>query len=317
MQATSAVRSGRTPLTEEPRVTVLDGPRLDPLRPTVEEAMAAWSARVRADREQVERCREVADPADWYAPVADRFRADPRREGDATLEALRELARPPETWLDIGAGGGRYALPIALAVGEVVAVEPSPGMVEVLRAGMAEHGIGNVRVIAERWPLPAGMAVHADVVLMAHVGYDIEAIGPFLDAAEAAAGRVCVAAVAEEAMTTAASLFWEPVHGEPRVRLPALPELLVLLLARGRLPEVRLCPRQPAASESRDDLLIMARRQLWVRPGSSRDARLVRLVEETATEREGRWALDWSPTSIGIVTWRPRERRRDRPEHDP
>ncbi len=276
----------------------------DALRPDSADALEAWAARVRADREQVERSREVADPADFYAPVAQRFRHDPRRTDDAVLDVLRGLCRPDDSWLDVGAGGGRYALPIALLTREVVCVEPSAGMIEVLRQGMLEHGIGNVRIVEGRWPLP-GFERRADVSLMAHIGYDIEEIGPFLDAMEAATRRRCVAVLGESAMTTMATLFWQPVHGEPRVALPALPEFLTLLLARGRLPEVQLVDRKPPTFDSLDDLLSMARRQLWVRPGSAKDLELQRLVRGAASAREGRWAPEWSVSKIGIVTWEP------------
>jgi SAM-dependent methyltransferase len=282
----------------------------DALRPALPEALEAWARRVRADREQVSRCREVEDPSDFYAPVADRFRFDPGRVGDAVLDALLAQARPGDRWLDIGAGAGRYALPLALAVREVVALDPSPAMLAVLEEAMREHDIGNVALVEARWP-PASPASEphairaADVVLMAHVGYDIEAIGPFLDVAEAVARRRCVAIMGEGAMTTAATLLWGPVHAEPRVALPALPELLTLLLARGCLPEVTLAPRAASTFESFDDLLAMTRRQLWVRPGSARDARLRDLVEERATRRDEGWALDWSETRIGVVSWDP------------
>jgi SAM-dependent methyltransferase len=266
--------------------------------------LEAWAARVRADREQVERSREVADPTDFYAPVAQRFRYDPRRTGDAVLDVLQDWCRPDDVWLDIGAGGGRYSLPIALRTREVVCVEPSAGMIEVLRQGMREHGIENVRILESRWPL-AGFGDRADVSLMAHVGYDIEEIGPFLDAMEAATRRRCVAVLGEGAMTTTATLFWGPIHGEPRVALPALPELLTLLLARGRLPEVQLVDREPPTFDSLDELLSMARRQLWVRPGSEKDVELQRLVRDVASARDGRWSLDWRASKIGIVSWEP------------
>ena len=77
----------------------------------------------------------------------------------------------------------------------MIAVEPSAGMRGALRTGMGEHGIANVRIVAGRvagrrsselGELPA-----ADVALIAHVGYDIEAIGPFLDAMEAATRERC------------------------------------------------------------------------------------------------------------------------------
>ncbi len=288
--------------------------RPDALRPTAEQALATWAERVRADREQVERLRELADPSDYYAPTAERFRADPRRTDDQVLAALGAIARPNDAWLDIGAGGGRYALPIALVTREVFCVEPSEGMRTVLAAGAEEHEIGNLHVFEGRWPPTGWMdrgvveGLHVDVSLMAHVGYDIEAIGPFLDAMESVTSRLCVAVLSEGAMTTVATLLWQPVHDEPRAPLPALPELLALLLARGRLPEVSLVDRVASAFESRDDLLQMARRQLWVRPGSAKDRRVVDLVDELATERDDGWSLDWTTTRIGIVTWEPRDR---------
>jgi len=273
----------------------------DSLRPSDEDAMAAWRARVVADREQVESAREVADPADFYAPVTSRFRMDPRRTDDPSLNALLSLASGDDVWLDVGAGGGRYALPLALAVREVIAIDPSPSMLAALQDDASTVGIENVRVIEARWPMadsPAG-----DVALMAHVGYDIAEIGPFLAQLESASRRLCVGVMGESAMTTGATLFWELVHGEPRVRLPALPELLVLLAARGHVPEVRLVDRSLPSFGSLDEALTMARRQLWLREGSEKDEVLRRLASDTVTERDGRYAFEWQPTKIGIVSW--------------
>jgi SAM-dependent methyltransferase len=274
----------------------------DPLRPAVSDALAAWAARVRTDREQVDRSREVEDPADFYAPVTSRFRMDPRRADDQTLNVLLSLAQPEDVWLDVGSGAGRYALPLALAVREVVAIDPSAAMLAALREDAAQEGIANVRAVEGRWPL-VGESPIGGVVLMAHIGYDIGEIGPFLDAAEAAASRTCVAVMGESAMTTVATLFWEAIHGEPRVRLPALPELLVLLAARNRIPEVRLVDRTPPTFGSLDEAQAMARRQLWLREGSAKDRHLRDLVTQTVTVREGRYAFEWAPTRIGIVSW--------------
>ena len=155
---------------------------------------AAWAARVRANREQVDRLREVPDGPDFYAPVSGLFRADPARTDEPALDALLALVRPGETWLDIGAGAGRYALPIAAALatsgGSVVAIDPSSGMLDALREDAAASSISNIRVVEGRWPPPDPTPFAADVALMAHVGYDIEAIGPFLRAAEAVTRRL-------------------------------------------------------------------------------------------------------------------------------
>jgi SAM-dependent methyltransferase len=280
--------------------------RPDALRPSPEDALAAWAARVRADREQVTRCREVEDPADFYAPIAQRFAQDPERTDEPVLDALLALADPGDAWLDIGSGGGRYALPLARRVRQVVALEPSPAMLDVLRDGMAAHAIPNIEIVHGRWPDMAGSLPRVDVVLMAHVGYDIEDIGPFLSAAEAVSRR-CLMVMSEGATTTAATALWEPVHGEARVRLPALPELVTLLLALGRLPQVTLAERTPPAFESLEALLVMTRRQLWVRPGSVRDQRLTDLVRAKARPQASGWSLDWRSSKVGLVAWEPGE----------
>ena len=218
------------------------------LIPSAEEAAAAWADRVRADRAQVERYREEPERSDFYAPIAANFKADPRRDNDPVLNALLELVQPGETWLDIGAGGGRLALPLALKAKEVIALDASKGMLEILRECMSEYSVPNVRVIESRWP--AAKAPHADVALISAVGNDIEEMGAFLDAMEASAGRLCVAIQPSRPPASYAYPFWPRVHGVERIALPSLPELLALLLARGRIFNVRLFPRATMSFDS-------------------------------------------------------------------
>jgi SAM-dependent methyltransferase len=273
------------------------------LRPSAEAALEEWAARVRANREQVDRFREVPDAPDFYGSVAPMFQADPHRTDEPVLELLRELARPGETWLDIGAGAGRYALPLALRVGQVIALDASEGMLAALRSGMSEHGITNISTVHGRWP--TAEPLEADVALICHVGYDIEQIGPFLAAMEASARRRCAAVLFERRPTTPYDALWPEVHGQPRATLPALREFLVLLLARGRVFEVGLVERPPMSYPAPEQALDFARRQTWVQPGGPKDVRLQRLVAERLTERDGRYAFDWSPGRVALVSWSP------------
>jgi SAM-dependent methyltransferase len=278
----------------------------DVLRPEASNALEAWRRRVSANREQAERLREGTPPRDFYAAVAPDFRASPHRTDEPTLEYLRSLVRPGETWLDIGAGGGRYALPLALSAKRVIAVEPSEGMRAVLQAGMTEHGISNIEIVPARWPMEG--APSADVALIAHLGYDIEEIGPFLDAAEAAARRLCVAVLVTPSPPQPAERFWPPIHGEARVPLPSLTEFLTLLLARGRLFELRLFAREPLLHTDRDGPLRWLYQQLFVTPDSEKGRRLAALARDAITSRDGRWALPWSQAPVvGVVSWRPRD----------
>ncbi len=288
-------------------------PAAPALWPSKADALAAWAARVRDNREQVDRVREVPDPTDFYAPVSSLFRADPRRTDEPTLDLLLSLARPEDVWVDIGAGAGRYALPLALRVREVVAVEPSAGMVGALREGMVEHGISNIRVVEGGWPPGAPttgasipVAPRGDVALIAHLGYDIEPIGPFLDAMEAAASRLCVAVLMERQPSSIADAFWPIVHGEERVALPALREFLALLFARDRMFEVRLAERAPRGFDTREELASFLRRQLWVAEGGAKDRRFLAALDSRVVERDGGWSLaDQRTLPIGVVSWPP------------
>jgi SAM-dependent methyltransferase len=280
---------------------------------------ASWAARVRANREQVERVREAPEDADFYRPVSSLFRADPGRTQDPVLDALRSVVRPDDVVLDIGAGAGRYALPLAKVVREVIALDPSAAMLDALREAMAESGISNVRPIEARWPLdpaaPAAVAAHAalapfpvaDVALIAHVGYDVEAIGPFVDAMEAVTRRACVAVLMERSPGAMAAPFWHDVHGETRVPLPALPEFIELLLARGSRPEVRVVETERRRWAGRAELETFLRHQTWTLSGSERDGRLLAALDRRATEEpDGSVSLGEDSTlSIGVVVWSP------------
>jgi CTP:molybdopterin cytidylyltransferase MocA/SAM-dependent methyltransferase len=276
---------------------------------------SAWAARVLASAEQVDRFREVPDGADFYAPVTGLFRADPRRTDEPVLDSLLRLVEPGETWIDIGAGAGRYALPIALALapsgGRVIALDASPGMLDALIELQSEHGVTDVEVVETRWPPPAGGLARfaADVALIAHVGYDIESIGPFVDAMETVARRLCVAVLMERQPASIADPCWPPVHGEARVALPALTEFVELLRARDSEPSVEMVEREPRRFASRDELEGFLRRQVWVEPGSAADRRFRAALDELiVVDADGAVGLRGQrPLPIGIVTWDPRE----------
>jgi CTP:molybdopterin cytidylyltransferase MocA/precorrin-6B methylase 2 len=287
-----------------------DNPDIDTSGDLARLVEADWAARVRANREQVERIREVPDGTDFYAPVRSLFRADPTRTDDPILSVLLNLVRPGETWLDVGAGAGRFALPLARALdpsgGSVVAIDTSASILEALREIADDHGIENVRTVHTRWPPSDPAAFTSDVALIAHVGYDIEEIGAFVDALETAARRLCVAVLMEEAPASAADPFWPLVHGEPRVALPALADFIELLRARGCKPDVTRATIEPRRFEAREAIEGFARRQLWIDPAGLKEASFQAALEALIIRSVDGWAIgDRPPVKIGIVTWSP------------
>ncbi|HYI15668.1 MAG TPA: class I SAM-dependent methyltransferase [Thermomicrobiales bacterium] len=269
------------------------------LNPDPIELGNTWREQVEAEYEQVERLREWHE-SDYYAPIAHHFADDPRRTDDELLNELRAMSNPNATWLDIGAGGGRYALPLALSSRKVIAIDPSEGMLNVLRGSMAEHGIDNIDIHHLRWP-EGSDELQADFSLAAHVGYDIRDINGFLDGMDRTTSQRCCVVLMDRAPSGGFTRLWHQIHGEYRHQLPGAREFLHLLLARGAMPEVRLTWRQMRPM-GHDDIRESARRRLWLSEGSEKDQHLQRLLAEMP---EG---LDdfQLPSVIALITWQPR-----------
>lgn len=276
------------------------------LRPDLDELLEAWRLVVRAEREQVERLPDRPRPEDYYAPIAESFRGHSHTEpqSDPILDRLLAYVQPGEVWLDVGAGGGRFTLPLAGRAAKIYAIEPSAGMRNVLASAIAANGVTNVEVLDERWPAPS-QAPKGDVSFISHVGYDIEEIGGFLDEMEAHASRSCIAVLFKDAPMTYFAPLWRYVHGEERIVLPGLRELVALLFARGRTPAVELVSLGPRAYADVDTLHAASRRAIWVRPESELDARLAAAVRQLAVPVEAGVALAAVDRLVAIVSWRP------------
>jgi hypothetical protein len=179
-----------------------------------------------------------------------------------------------------------------------------------LREGAAEAGIANVRAIEGRWPPLADLRAAlgpdpvADVALIAHVGYDVEEIGPFVDAMEASARRLCVAVMMDRQPGSLAEGFWPPVHGEVRIRLPALPEFEELLRVRHREPRTTIVEQSPRRFESREHVERFVRRQLWIADGGEKERRFRAAFDELVVAVDGGFGLaGQAPFEVGVVEW--------------
>ena len=67
------------------------------------------------------------------------------------LERVMESVDAQSTVLDVGAGGGAFAVPLAGVAGRVTAVEPSPGQIARLKESAEKAGITNIRMVQKRW----------------------------------------------------------------------------------------------------------------------------------------------------------------------
>ena len=182
-------------------------------------AVETWGEMVRVEHEQSDRMRG-ARPTDHWTQYARQFKADPRRTDDELVERLRSRLQPDDTLLDVGAGGGRLALPLALSCRSVTAVEPSPSMCAVLRETAEENGI-DVGVVEAEWA--DAQVEAADVILCSHVIYVIEDIGAFVSKINSHARRLVLMVVFQSAPQSQMYQLWEQVHGNPGIHCRACP----------------------------------------------------------------------------------------------
>src|SRR5436305_5137731 len=129
-------------------------------------------------REREGASRGHSDPRYWDRRSASFARSTGSR-ADQFLEVLDPFLSPRKTLIDVGAGAGRHAIPLAARLEWVTAVEPSEGMRAHLPA------IPNLTAVARAWE-DADVAP-ADIVICSHVLYGVEEVESFVERMERAA----------------------------------------------------------------------------------------------------------------------------------
>ena len=103
------------------------------------------------------------------------------------------------------------------------------------------------------------------------------------------------------------SPIWTEVHGEQRIDMPGLPELLPVLWEMEIYPNVEMLP--PAATTraapNLETAIAMARHFLYVEAGSEKDERLREIAPRFVVETpEGVTMRGASERPQGVVWWR-------------
>ncbi len=269
---------------------------------------ARWTAIVRTEHEQAERVRQGEAAADYWKSFSHRF--VPPRDGDggrdASVDALLAIVRPDDTALDVGAGAGRIALPLAQRCREVVAVEPSEAMREKLTQAAAEWGVKNVRTVAAKWE--DAVVEPADVVICSHVLYTVPEPVQFVRKLEAHARRLVAVMMFEQSAASAYFPLWPLVHGEERLALPCLPEFEDLLKEMGVDYGCKpLPPREPRGFDNADQAVEESMARLFVAPGTPKARKLEQALRESLVPHDGGMRFKWAaPQRPWLVTWAPR-----------
>lgn len=267
-------------------------------------ALQAWKGRVSHHHAQSEAAQAGLPPqGDFWKPLAPAFRADPHRTGDTLVERLSRELRSDSTLLDVGGGAGRLALALALRCRRVTVVEPSESMLEELRIGAGAASIRNVTVVASTWE--AATVKPADAVLCSHVLYTVEDVDVFVRRLEAHAKKRVLLPMFMDGPQSHLSPFWERVHREERVVLPALKELLPVLWEMGIYPDLEMMESVPPPQyDDWDDALRDLRFRLYAQPDSEKDRLIQRAMKKLLIKSEDGLAIKGAgPRRLGLASW--------------
>jgi SAM-dependent methyltransferase len=137
------------------------------------------------------RTRKDRHPAAIWDKRAAAYQQVTRDEHEATERDLGFLdLRPEDTVLDMGAGTGRLAVPIAGRVAHVTALDPSGGMLSILRERMEQEKRSNYSCVQMRWEeVEIGRDIEPHDVVIAAFSLGFYDLGAALDKLDRAARR--------------------------------------------------------------------------------------------------------------------------------
>lgn len=218
--------------------------------PPAEYGDTDWNEVWKARQDRADSSRIAGDTShDWDRKEnAERYAAQSAGEFEKRIRmTLGDLAVNPSTRvLDIGAGPGTLAIPLAPKVKEITAVEPGAGMVAALKGRAGKEGIRNIACVQKTWEEvdPArDIAGPYDLVIasLSLTMHDILEAVQKMDAVSC--GEVCLYWFVDLP-------FWErmyadlmlPLHGRPWYSGPKTDCLWNVLYQAGIYADVRMLP---------------------------------------------------------------------------
>jgi SAM-dependent methyltransferase len=179
---------------------------------------------------------------------AERYDSTSRSEYDdrvmTTINGL-DITRESRV-LDIGAGPGTLAIPLASRVKEITAIEPGEGMTAIMAERMKKDGISNISIIRKRWEdvIPASDLAGQYDVVVASLSLTMEDIRLALRKMdEVSRGSVYLFWFVDmpfwERMYAD---LWEPLHGLPYHSGPKADCLFGVLYQMGIYANVEMLP---------------------------------------------------------------------------
>jgi len=234
-------------------------------------------------------------PTDYWDRRAPSYARITRDRTDSFLRVLEPYLSPRKTLIDVGAGAGRHAVPLAARLEWVTAVEPSEGM----RAQIPHRD--NITVVASTWQ-DADVA-QADLVICCHVLYGIEDPVSFLEKLQSSARERLFVMMREGPVPHPVTMLRRRLHGQPELPIPQFSDLFMLLMQMGIAPDVDFV-RYPVFNRYKDMDEAVADCQSLV--GDDWDEARARTVLEEMLIKDGdELVIDSGIALAGIAHWQP------------
>ena len=264
-----------------------------------------WREMVEAEHAQSERARGSPPPDDHWKPYAQQFKADPDRSDDPLLNRLLEELKPHHTVIDVGAGAGRLALPLAHRCQHVTAVEPSPSMGSALIEQASDYAIRNVTLVQSRWE--DAEVESADIVLCVHVLYSVKNIEGFLRKMEVHCRERILIVLYEAPPQSQIYSLWNRIHGVERLPLPSILELEEVLGELGIEAQLEAqAPQGVRGFDSLEQASAQLSQRLYLVPGSHEHSLLESLLPDLLEETDGVFRVRGAqPLKPVLVWWQP------------
>nr|WP_321350446.1 class I SAM-dependent methyltransferase [uncultured Methanoregula sp.] len=240
---------------------------------------------------------------------AERYDANARSVYDdrvrTTIAAL-EISHDSRV-LDIGAGPGTLALPLAPLVKEITAVEPGAGMVEILKTHAGREGIRNISCVQKVWE-------DVDLSLDLKAPYDIVVASLSLtmhDIREALTKMDATASGSVHLFWFADMPFWErmyadlmePLHGRPYYSGPKADCLFEVLYQMGIYPDVTMLPLEKEYRfKNREDMFAFFVKRFDA--GTPQQERIVREYVTPRIREQGSEVVISGNSTFAHIRWK-------------
>lgn len=260
-------------------------------------AAEQWAAELAAWRIDPEILASVDESPYVFPPAlfAPREKAGP--PVPAPLAELAVAALPAGgSVLDVGAGAGAGSLPLGGSLGHLHAVDSQPSMLRALESSAASRGIP-VTTYEGRWPDIARAVPVCDVVVCAHVFYNVAELPEFVAALDGHARHRVVVELTGSHPWARLAPMWEAVHGQPRPRGPSAGLAVEVLRECGIEPSTFEVELQPTVRTGAllEEWVDFTRRQLCLPP--ERRPEVVELLRQQPPTPRRIVVLAWSPTT--------------------